>query len=124
MAAISLNDNTKALKDILFDILAKKKIKRFEVNFSGEGDDGCVDGANLPTRILDKKVQVLEGHETIDTIVRMVCDEVLENSFSGWENDSGAHGTFIFDVSTRKVTLEFHERFIETNDSEWDIDPS
>ena len=49
-----------------------------------------------------------------DAIEKLVHD-LLEQTYSGWENNQGAYGDFLFDVFERTITLYFNER-IETSE--------
>jgi hypothetical protein len=42
----------------------------------------------------------------------------LRQTHEGWENNDGAFGDFTFDVAERSITLEYNERYTETNYSE------
>ncbi len=32
----------------------------------------------------------------------------------GWENSDGAHGDFTFDVGERTITLDYNERYMQS----------
>ena len=49
-----------------------------------------------------------------DYIEQLACD-FLEDTHSGWENNDGGFGTFTFDVAQRSITLDYDERYTETN---------
>jgi hypothetical protein len=126
MKKIELNEYTDGNKEILFDLLSAANVEKFEVSFSGDGDDGSIDGAELPKEILNKKVEGTRTEsgrvlEDVEDIITQICYEVLEREFGGWENDSGAFGAFIFDVSKRSVTLDFNEKFVESKQTLYKI---
>ena len=39
----------------------------------------------------------------------------ISRNHSGWENNDGAYGTFVFDVPDRTITLEHNERYTEVD---------
>ena len=45
--------------------------------------------------------------------IAALCYDYLEQEHSGWENNDGAYGTFIFDVPKRTIELEFNGRFTD-----------
>ncbi|MGH6740433.1 MAG: DUF6878 family protein, partial [Bradyrhizobium sp.] len=49
-----------------------------------------------------------------DVIERLVYD-LLTDTHCGWENNDGAYGDFIFDVAERTITLDYNERYTESN---------
>ena len=42
----------------------------------------------------------------------------LEQTHMGWENDDGAYGDIIFDVAERTITLDYNERYTESEYSQ------
>ena len=46
---------------------------------------------------------------------RNISPGIISKIYSGWENNDGAFGTFVFDVPARTVTLEHNERFTDVN---------
>jgi hypothetical protein len=62
------------------------------------------------------KTEAKEGN--IREIIEEVCYDKLGASHGGWEINEGSYGTFYFDVSTRKVRLEYNERIEEVRTSE------
>ena len=117
-------------KEILFDLMEKEKIEKFEVTFDGGGDDGQIDAIDLPDDFLGKTVfgaRVSTGSTwtngkptitwksdpSVEEIIDNICYEVLEGQHSGWENGEGARGNFVFDLKSRTVEFAFHERVMD-----------
>lgn len=138
MGSIKTSDHVQDLKDILFDLLKKEKVKTFSVSFDGAGDSGQLEQIELNDKILKKKVegvkipagtqwgpdgktQLWEDAKTIENVIESVCYEVLEQVCGGWEIDEGSYGGFLFDVKERKVTLDFNERITEVRSREYDF---
>ena len=128
-------------KEIIFDLLAAEGVESFELSFDGGGDDGQI---NEPEdfkpettekkikKILSKKVEggrisngtrwgpngpetMWQEDVTLGQMIDSVCYDVLEGVCSGWEINEGSYGTFYFDVKKRKVNLDFNERVVESN---------
>lgn len=61
----------------------------------------------------------LGWRETVPTEPAMSLREAIEHmaydclaqSHGGWENNEGAYGSFVFDVAAETITLEFNQRF-------------
>ena len=51
----------------------------------------------------------------LEAAVEGVAWDYLDDLYSGWENNDGAFGSFVFDVPARTVTLEHNERFTDCN---------
>ena len=52
-----------------------------------------------------------------DAIERLAYD-FLEETHDGWENSHGAYGDFIFDVAERTITLDYNERYMQSEYSQ------
>jgi hypothetical protein len=139
-------DRVKYHSNLLFDTLAQTKVSFIEVSFEGCGDSGQIEavdytdskGKGIDELYLDKvivkgsaktsyhkwdekkKEMVLtEAREgNVREIIEEVCYDKLGASHGGWEINEGSYGTFYFDVSTRKVRLEYNERIEEVRTSE------
>ena len=139
-------DKVKYHSNLLFDTLAKTKVSSIEVAFEGCGDSGQIeavdytdangkgiDEAYLNKTIVkgsektsyhqwDEKKKMLVTTEpregNVKEIVEEICYDKLGASHGGWELNEGSYGTFYFDVSTRKVRLEYNERIEEVRTSE------
>lgn len=135
-------ENVKSNIDIVFDLLAGVGVESFIVLFDGGGDDGQVDSpSEFKPANSEKKAKALLGETvegakvsdgvrwhpgggqetiwkedpTLQNMIESVCYETLENVAGGWEINEGSYGTFHFDVKKRKVNLDFNERVIESN---------
>ena len=119
-----------ANKTSLFDALAGVRIDTVELTFNGYADEGQIDGAVADGEGGDTDLQSIRieiarvewGSHVVtrqtlsvkDGIEKLVHD-LLEQTYSGWENNQGAYGEFLFDVAERTITLNFNER-IETSE--------
>ena len=117
-------------KTALFDALAGARIDTVEITFNGYADEGQIDGAVVDGEGGDTDFQSIHveiarvewGSQIVtrqtlsakDAIEKLVHD-LLEQTYSGWENNQGAYGDFLFDVGERTITLNFNER-IETSE--------
>jgi len=139
-------DRVKYHSNLLFDTLAQTKVSTIEVSFEGCGDSGQIEsvdytdsnGKGIDEAYLDKvivkgsaktsyhkwdektkklvKTEATEGN--VREIIEEICYDKLGASHGGWEINEGSYGTFYFDVSTRKVRLEYNERIEEVRTSE------
>jgi hypothetical protein len=120
-------DETRAQnKTTVFTALTAAGIDHVTVEYDGSGDSGqidCIEGwdANnqripLP---LEPKLQLATDDPrqsiTLESAVEDLAWNYLESLYGGWENNDGACGTFVFDVSARTITLEHNERFTDVN---------
>ena len=117
-------------KTALFDVLAGARIDTVEITFNGYADEGQIEGAvadgegaNTNFQSIHVEIARVEwGNQIVtrqtlsvkDAIEKLVHD-LLEQTYSGWENNQGAYGEFLFDVEERTITLNFNER-IETSE--------
>jgi Family of unknown function (DUF6878) len=132
-----MNDPTETLpaadvrasnKAIIFAALAEAGIHKVTVEYDGGGDSGQIEDVrawNAGNKIIsfpsDRKITLLPenpahplAEQSFEAAVETVAWDYLE-IYSGWENNDGAFGTFVFDVPARTVTLEHNERYTEVN---------
>jgi len=139
-------DRVKYHANLLFDTLSQTKVSSIEVSFEGCGDSGQIEsvdytdtnGKGIDEAYLDKVIvkgsaktsyhqwdekkkqmvltEAKEGN--VREIIEEICYDKLGASHGGWEINEGSYGTFHFDVSTRKVRLEYNERIEEVRTSE------
>jgi hypothetical protein len=117
-------------KTALFDALAAARIDTVEVTFNGYADEGQIDGAVADGEGGDTDLQsihveiarvewanqiVTRQTLTLKDAIEKLVHDILEQTYSGWENNQGAYGDFLFDVAERTITLNFNER-IETSE--------
>ena len=139
-------DKVKYHANLLFDTLAQTKVSSIEVTFDGCGDSGQIesidytdskgkgiDEAHLNKTIVkgslrtayhewDEKKKMLVQREAkegnLREIIEEICYDKLGASHGGWEINEGSYGRFSFNVSTRKVSLEYNQRIEEVRTSE------
>ncbi len=112
-------------KTALFDALAAARITSVVVQFDGSGDSGQIEDievkagdqpAELPAGEIELAYVAPDSIEperrslTIRNAVESLVYDFLEETHSGWENNEGAYGEFIFDVAERTITLDYNER--------------
>lgn len=117
-------------KKALFDALAAAGIEIVNVNFDGYGDSGQIKDIDARrghqlVKLPNEKIQVvvpswgspdLEYHTfSIEQAIEYFAYEFLSETHCGWSNDDGAFGVFTFDVADQSITLDYNERYTESN---------
>jgi hypothetical protein len=135
---VGIDEISDGNKEILFDILSDNDVEFVTVSFDGSGDDGQLEGNDLPANIKNIVVEgakISQGsvwssagtekkyksNPTVDEIVDSLCYEVLESLYGGWENNDGAFGQFLFSVKDRSVRLEYNARYTDSELFEHDF---
>lgn len=136
MSVLKTSSDIKDHKDLIFDICEREGVKSFTVSFEGSGDSGQIEDVGLEGKIRKLPVEgakvsegtrwlngqnsaVFRNATDLEDLITSVCYEVLESACGGWENNDGAYGEFYFDVKKRKVQLDFNERIMESNYTEY-----
>lgn len=116
-------------KAALFEILAKAGITDVTVSFDGSGDSGQIESVEpfagdnateLPAgdvelvRPGDSGSSPQRTTHTVPEAIETLAYDMLEEEHDGWENNDGAFGEFTFDVAERSITLEYHERYVNS----------
>ena len=120
-------------KTTVFDALAAAGITIVVVAFDGYGDSGQIE--NVEAKAGDEIIALPSGQVEIasavwgqadpertamtvhDAIERLVFD-FLGMTHDGWENSDGAYGDFTFDVAERTITLDYNERYMQSEYSQ------
>ncbi len=118
-------------KAAILDALQAAGVARVTIEFEGSGDSGQMEQATaydadeetvaFPEACIEiARVDFDEGKDTraevnLRDAMETIAYELLERTHGGWENDDGGFGTFTFDVAERSVTLDYDERYTETN---------
>lgn len=133
-----LTEEQRDNKDIIFDLLEIKGVKRFTVTFDGSGDSGQIEDISLSDDLLNMavqgasvnggtiwtsegKVENIKNDPPLREIIEELCYDTLEGVCGGWEINEGSFGEFTFDVKKRNIHLDFNERVQEVNSSEYDF---
>ena len=96
------------------------------VTFDGFGDSGQIESveARAAEQIVDLPQVEIEiaraqmGSDEPERRAHRLADAIealaygfLEQTHSGWENNQGAYGEFVFDVAEGTITLDYNERY-------------
>lgn len=118
-------------KAALFDALARAGITAVEVTFDGYGDSGQIEDVTakagdrevaLPTISIEVaraewgSPDIVRVTHSMSQAIEQLAYDFLRETHEGWENNGGAYGDFYFDVAERTITLNYNERF---EDSEY-----
>lgn len=111
----------------IFEALADAGIVSVTVTFDGYGDSGQIEAIDprnadgeiaLPATCVEIASQACADPDLIKRrstplaeAIETIAYDLLRLTHPGWENNEGAHGDFTFDVATRIITLEHHERY-------------
>jgi hypothetical protein len=118
-------------KATVFAALAAAGIHRVTVDYDGSGDSGQIETIEawnaadermpLPA---EPRIQLVSenahhpcAEHNLEAAIETVAWDYLYDLYSGWENNDGAFGMFVFDVPRRAVTLNHNERFTDVNTS-------
>ena len=85
-----------------------KRIRRIEVQYSGYGDEGNIEGVDFFAA--DNEPVLLKGPraDQLRIAVEEYCDAVLPG---GWEINDGACGMISLDWGAREVLIEHNDRY-------------
>jgi hypothetical protein len=126
-------------KETLFEALAAAGITAAIVFFDGSGDEGQIESIEAkngdePVEFPERKIEFAHAvmdqlnqttltvqaetfHEAITWLVYAYLGQVQQ----GWDTGEGAYGYFRFDVAARTISLDFNERFIDSENSTYEF---
>ena len=120
-------------KTAVFDALAAAGITIVVVAFDGYGDSGQIENVEakagedlvaLPSVEVEIASAVWDQAEpdrtaiTVHDAIERFVFEFLGVTHDGWENSDGAYGDFTFDVAERTITLDYNERYMQSEYSQ------
>lgn len=118
-----------ANKAVLFDTLHTAGITQVVVSFDGYGDSGQVESVeataqDVITPLPDGQIKLRfaswhnpeprEEALTVHNAIEAMAYECLSETHGGWENNDGAYGEFVFKVADRTISLDYNERFTDS----------
>ncbi len=116
-------------KAALFKAIAAAGVTLVVVSFDGCGDSGQIENievkagediAALPAGEVELaraewgKTDPQRATVSIKEAIEQLVYDFLAATHSGWEDNEGAYGEFIFDVAPRTITLDFNQRYIDS----------
>jgi uncharacterized protein DUF6878 len=120
-------------KTAVFDALAAAGLTTVVVVFDGYGDSGQIENVEakagedlvalqsseveIASAVWDQAEPERTAMTVHDAIERLVFD-FLAMTHDGWENSEGAYGDFTFDVTERTITLDYNERYMQSEYSQ------
>jgi hypothetical protein len=123
-------------KNALLDALRPLGITGVEVTFDGYGDSGQLDEPSFAnaTGAVDPPVSEIEiqsvlydgsGIDTarvsITEAIEQICYDLLGEHHAGWENNDGAYGDFVFDVTADAIAYTHNSRYTEVDTSSYEL---
>jgi len=117
-------------KAALFAALATAGVTQVIVTFDGYGDSGQIEGVDAragdePIALPDPTVPFLSAEWgasepvsrdlPLGEAIEHLAYDYLRDTHSGWENNDGAYGEFVFDVGAATISLDYDERYTATN---------
>ena len=121
----------------LFAALAAVGITSIAVSFDGSGDSGQIE--NIEAKMGDVQVDLPNPpvelakpeawgsaslayiNKTIPDLLEQLTYDFLGQTHGGWENNEGAWGEFIFDVTEKTITLDYNERYTESTNYQHEL---
>jgi hypothetical protein len=55
---------------------------------------------------------------SVANAIEALAYDLLGQAYCGWENNEGAYGEFTFDVAARSITLDYNQRFTDSEHSQ------
>jgi hypothetical protein len=120
-------------KTAVFDALAAAGITIVVVAFDGYGDSGQIENVEakadedlvaLPSGEVEIASAVWDQAEpertamTVHDAIELLIFDFLGMTHDGWENSDGAYGDFTFDIAERTITLDYNERYMQSEYSQ------
>ncbi len=115
-------------KRAILDALKAAGVDHAVIEFDGGGDEGLI---NAHMGVPPGQVEVMDAScpnetptfrlRTMQQAMEEMVFDLLTWQHCGWENNEGGYGVVRFDPGADKITLDFSERFTETQYHEHEV---
>jgi hypothetical protein len=117
----------------LFDALTTAGVTRVVVSFDGYGDSGQIENIEVKTgdatvAMPETEIEVacaewgqaepVHSLVSVANAIEALAYDLLGQAYCGWEDNEGAYGEFTFDVAARSITLDYNQRFTDSEYSQ------
>ena len=117
---------TKLKRNIAVQVIKDHNIAKIEVDYSGGGDDGCIDDVRYED-IDENKIDILMEPDVSAEWDDLIYNMISENIEWDWINNEGGYGQMMIDCTKTpwKVTINHSQRVLEDHyydDIDFDTD--
>ena len=103
-------------------LLRAKSIAWVEIAYDGSCDEGQIgnitaDDAGNTNVSLDTPEQIASGGNTYASLAEALetfAWTIIQHYHCGFHNNDGGYGTFVIDVPNDRITLDHHDRFVDS----------
>jgi len=105
---------TKLKRNIAVQVIKDHNIAKIEVDYSGGGDDGCIDDVRYED-IDENKIDILMEPDVSAEWDDLLYNMLSENIEWDWINNEGGYGQMMIDCTKTpwKVTINHSQRVLE-----------
>ena len=117
---------TKLKRNIAVQVIKDHNIAKIEVDYSGGGDDGCIDDVRYED-IDENKIDILMEPDVSAEWDDLIYNMISENIEWDWINNEGGYGQMMIDCTKTpwKVNINHSQRVLEDHyydDIDFDTD--
>ena len=105
---------TKLKRNIAVQVIKDHNIAKIEVDYSGGGDDGCIDDVRYED-IDENKIDILMEPDVSAEWDDLIYNMISENIEWDWINNEGGYGQMMIDCKKTpwKVSINHSQRVLE-----------
>ena len=105
---------TKLKRNIAVQVIKDHNIAKIEVDYSGGGDDGCIDDVRYEDHN-ENKIDILMKPDVSAEWDDLIYNMISENIEWDWINNEGGYGQMMIDCTKTpwKVTINHSQRVLE-----------
>ena len=105
---------TKLKRNLAVQVIKDHNIAKIEVDYSGGGDDGCIDDVRYED-IDGNKIDILMEPDVSAEWDDLIYNMISENIEWDWINNEGGYGQMMIDCTKTpwKVTINHSQRVLE-----------
>jgi hypothetical protein len=106
-------DNDMSTRAEILEQLKAIGVNFAAVEFSGEGDSGCIDSTALYIRSPGKLTDISNDHPDVADALNKLCDAEIEDTGIDWYNNGGGFGRYEIDLDHNTFEFCVYTRWVE-----------
>jgi hypothetical protein len=99
-----------SLKDELLALMRANAVTRLRVEYSGSGDDGCIDCIQAEPAVADAQTS-----KALDEQAERLTEALINEYHGGFENNDGGCGVVVVDANSGQIEYERTDYYTESS---------
>ena len=105
-----ISEKVSTLKDELLASMRANAVTRMRIEYSGSGDDGCIDCIQAEPAVADA-----QRCKALDEQAERLTEALIDEYHAGFENNDGGCGVVVVDAGSGQIDYERTDYYTESS---------